>query len=256
MNSNIINKLLSPVKVLVIYASREQYTKQYYIEQREVTRVGSKNVIGPATAMPDDALNGIAKSIAKTNGDAMKHETLIGEHILYAPSISGRTIVIWYRKAQQRQINFGSKVGRKDDVTVKVPATLYVVDNKKLYVFALENDSRPTLKTKIYHAPFFNIYADGNVCLGTAPVGKSKAATFEKEAERFERGFYLAEQNGGAHSTASKRTLEAVWKEVIKTKSAYPKKELVQHSKYKTLEGLINSLTGKNVPHYEPHEEE
>ena len=119
--------------------------------------------------------------------------------------------------------------------------------NGKLYIYALMTDQRPTLSTKLYRAPFFNIYGDGNVCLGTAKIGKQKAKTYELEAERYERGFFMAEQSGGQSLNNCKTPLSKLWPALINNKAPFPSKaELVQHSTYKTFGTLLSKLIGNN----------
>jgi PRTRC genetic system protein B len=142
----------------------------------------------------------------------------------------------------RRSLNFDNHKSIKSDMTANLPATLYLVIDAKLYLYALMSSERPDEKTKLYNAPFFNIYETGNVCLGTAAVGKHKARTFELEADRFERAFYMAEQNGGQLNQC-KTPLVKLWNGLFKSKAAFPsKKELIQHSKYKTLGQLFEQL--------------
>lgn len=181
----------------------------------------------------------------------MLHDKLIGAHILHASHTAARTTVLWYRPAHTVPLNFSerllsvNKLAKKKPagaVNYPVPATLYLVRDGELFIFALAGNQRPGAKTKIYCAPFFNIYHDGRVCLGTANVGKHKAKTFEGEAQRFEAGFYQAEQNGGDQQNACKITLPKLWPTLAGV-AAFPVKQLNQH-KFKTLGKMLEKLIG------------
>lgn len=234
------NGRLRPQRAIIVYHDDRKIN--YYLESREI----KSNKDGYSFMAPAPLANHILKDIAQsfTRGDSgnMRHEKLVGAHILHGSSKPGRTVVVWYRPPMRRVLNFDGHISIKSGIGVWLPATLYVVIDTKLYLYSLMSGERPDQKTKLYNAPFFNIYDSGNVCLGTAAIGKQKATTFEREAERFERAFYMAEQNGGQVDQC-KTSLVKLWNSLIKSKKAFPsKKELVQHAKYKTLGQLFDNL--------------
>lgn len=244
MNDQLTNKRLLPARAIIVYHDKTK--SNYYLESREIKKTGSNYSFMAPVPMSDTVMREIGKSYMKKNGVDMRFNGLIKEHILLTLNKTGITAVMWYRPSMIKKLNFSSQLRIKGESKVKIPAILYLVINAKLYVYALMDDSRPDGKTKLYNAPFFNIYEDGNVCLGTAPVGNRKATTFEGEAERFERGFYMAEQNGGQSRDNCKTPLTKLWSDLIKKQTAFPaKKELQQHKKFKTLDQLIDKLISK-----------
>lgn len=249
MNSSTINRRLLPKKVIVIYNDdneRSNYSSasNYFLECRDIKRTSDKYEIGAPVPLAENVLKDIAMTYMKKNPFAIEFGGLISEHILFGSSVPGRTIVMWYRPSMERVLNFSKSLGIKQKSAVNVPATLYLLINGTMYIYAMMSSERPTLSTKLYNMPFFNVYEDGNICLGSAKVGTKKARTYELEAERFERGFYMAEQNNICN-TSSKTPLEKLWAQLIKSKAPFPcKKELIQHKKYKTLADLVNNLIG------------
>jgi PRTRC genetic system protein B len=182
----------------------------------------------------------IGKSYVAKNSIEMEHEQLVGDHLIHASNRVGNLILVWWRPAMRKVLNFDKHLKIKS-ATVNIPAMLFVLQNTSLYLFALMDDTRPVLQTKLYHAPFYNIYDDARVCMGTAPISKIKAKTFEKEAERFERAFFMAEQTGGISEKRCKTPLGSLWRSLIGTNKVFPaKKELVQHPKFKTLGTILN----------------
>lgn len=245
MNDTHTNKRVAPAMAIIVYTDKAR--ENYYLEQRALVNEGGKYVFQSPIPLADNVLKDIASSYIKSNGWKMEHDGLIPEHLLYGKSSIGQSIVIWYRPAMMRSLNFSSHLQIKGNHTVSVPATLYVAVNTNLYVFALMTDERPKTSTKLYKAPFFNIYTEGTVCLGTAPVGK-RTNSFEKEAERFERGFYMAEQNGGQSENNCKTPLPKLWNRIISEKISFPaKEELVQHQTYKTVGDIFTKLVSKSV---------
>jgi PRTRC genetic system protein B len=254
MNEITTNTRLSPRTSIVIY--HDDARNNYYLESRDIVKGPSGFEVMAAVPMSSSVLKGVAKAFTKNSGAAMSMGSLIPGHLLYGSNKIGQTSVMWYRPAQKRSLNFSSSLGIKGNSAVNIPATLYLVINNKLYIYALMDSSRPSEKTRLYNAPYFNIYQDGNVCLGTAPVGRVKARTYEGEAERFERGFYMAEQNGGNNRDGCKTPLVKLWKQLIKTGQAFPcKGELIQHKKYKTVGELLIKLIGNQNDGYEYQED-
>lgn len=246
MNDIYTNRRMSPSMAIVVYQDKSQYSPRCFLEKREIRLIGDKFTLMAPVPMADETLKEIAKAYMKTRTAGISFGGLIAPHLLFCQNKAGSTIVVWYRPAMPRSLNFSASLGIKNAREVKLPATLWAVHNKTLYIFSLMDDDRPNPSTKLYNAPFFNIYEDGNVCMGTAKVGQP-TKTFESEAERFERAFFLAEQNGGQSDGRCKSTLRVLWNGLIKSKGAFPsKKELIQHKKFKTLGDLISKLSGNN----------
>lgn len=248
MNNKIANKRLIPRRAIIVYADRidgYEGNQNYYLESREIKNVAGKYSMMAPVPLGNNVIKDIAMTFLKSNSVKMDMSGFIPEHILYGTNTPGRTVVMWYRPGMKRSLNFSSHLGIKGDSFIYTPACLYLVINRNLYIFGLMSNERPTLSTKLYNAPYFNIYSDGRVCLGTADVGKVKARTFQKEAERFESAFYRAEQNGGNTDRVCKLPLTKLWSTLIKKPVPFPSKnQLVPHSKFKTMGQLVDKLIG------------
>jgi PRTRC genetic system protein B len=244
MNQYLTNTRLIPRRAIIVYERAGQWSNDYYLEDREIKNQGGKYVFMAPVPLSHQAMRGIASSFIKKNALEMDFGGLVAQHLLLGINRPGICAVMWYRPAETRKLNFSGHLKIKGESTVQIPATLYLVFNDNLYLFALSDSKRPSGKSKLFNAPFFNIYADGRVCLGTAPVGKIRAKTFEGEAARFERAFYMAEQNGGTQNPC-KTPLERLWNGLIKNKGPFPtKKELIPQAKFKTIDELIGKLIG------------
>lgn len=241
MNDYKTNRGMTPVRAIIIYTG----DSEYYLESRDIKKIDKKLQLLAPQPLSDTMMKDIAKLYAKNNSADMKHGSLIDSNMLYACNEPGKLIVMWYRPAMKRSLNFSKGTNLPAKAIAWVPATLYIVHNTKLYIFALMTDERPTGDTKIYKAPFGNIYVNGNVCIGSAHIGKRRAKTFEKEAARYERGFYMAEQNQFDGKNMTKTPMLKLWGQLIKSKEKFPsKKELKKHEKYETLEDIIEDLLG------------
>lgn len=73
----------------------------------------------------------------------------------------------------------------------QVPPLLWLANKQNLVIFALASDRRPTEKTMLYHAPFFNVYDNGSVCMGTVDVNIKNSASIEEFTEAWEKYFSI-----------------------------------------------------------------
>jgi PRTRC genetic system protein B len=256
MNNFYVNSRLSPQAAIIIYKDRAEYSPQYFLEKREIKLVGDRYTLMAPVPLSEEQMREIAKSYVKTRAASVGFGGLIAAHLLYGLSRPGKTLVIWYRPAMVRSLNFSAALGIKGGTEVRTPALLFLADGNSLYIYALMDDNRPEAATKLYNAPFFNIYSDGRVCLGTARVGQ-RSTTYEGEAARFERAFFMAEQNGGNSENNCKTPLRVLWNGLIKSKASFPaKKELVQHKKFRTLGELLEQMTQGKHSNEEVYDEE
>jgi len=244
MNKNLLNTRLNPNCVLIVYRTPGKYNEKYFIEKRDVTTVGDKQILSAAVPLSDDVMKKIALSYAKEEGSRLMMDKLIPEFLLHGSNDITKKLIVWYRPAMKRSLNFSGNqtLSKLKNESAMVPATLYALHNKELYVFALPSNQRPTEKTKLFNAPFFNVYSDGKVCRGTAHFGKS-TNSFSGEIDRYERGFYMAEQGSMSNEKATKKPLRQIWASLLGKETPFPVKELVQHTKFKTLADLITKLS-------------
>ncbi|ABM39578.1 PRTRC system protein B [Polaromonas naphthalenivorans] len=89
--------------------------------------------------------------------------------------------MIWYTPACQRAMFFKTSSFTKDTFEAQgqlpTPGLVWLVMQGALYVYAYKGSGRPDKETKLYQAPFFNVWSQGKVCTGNAamPVGDNAA---------------------------------------------------------------------------------
>ncbi|MBN8790360.1 MAG: PRTRC system protein B, partial [Terrimonas sp.] len=105
-----------------------------------------------------------------------------------------------------------------------VPALLWIASKQKLYIYALKSDRKPTERTPLYHAPFFNVYADGNVCMGSVDVSIRKSASLEEFIAAWETYFF---NSYFSHLMQNHNPIQgncvSLWKKLRKTGEPFPK---------------------------------
>lgn len=104
------------------------------------------------------ALEGLAKSTF-----SLSHPSLLAG--------DGRRMV-FYCAPGPRRLHFSSAdpaLGALSGDSFPQPALLFDVSGRRVRVAALKGRSRPTPETRLYRAPYFNVFADDRVCWGSTP---------------------------------------------------------------------------------------
>lgn len=143
----------------------------------------------------------------------------------------GAQWMVWYSPASKRRVWFNaSDVGQKS-AEVPLPPLLFAVSPLGWHVFAMKTGRRPGASTQLYQAPFYNVWKDGKLCVGSTPKPQGDArwdpAAWEKAF--FESNFThsnvhgepLVHYRGGA---------AAFWKALLRGKKfqTFPKEVLVE----------------------------
>ncbi len=108
------------------------------------------------------ALRSIFERNAK--GDTLTDCEFIPESIL----AKGPSSLVWWKPAHVAPIFFqgdNAKLRGISGMKVSHPSLIFRTNGKSLTVFALKGSERPTLKTKLYEPPYWNIFDSRDVCL-------------------------------------------------------------------------------------------
>ena len=118
------------------------------------------------------------------------------------------------------------------------PALLFSASsNGELSVRALKEAKRPTPETNLFVAPYWNVYDDGRVCIGSmrTPRGFDLGIMAQWERAFFESEFN--HQNAHKLLTTHPRGFVCLWKEVYGAKT-FPVKYLADAGE--TLQNFVN----------------
>lgn len=169
--------LYEPKSALVYYQSLDK-DATIYVEHFDMDRNGSPINAHPLTVNEAKALAKSLQIDEEKDKTFLKPRGILPTNILHInPSKNGS--VVWYTKAQERQLYFVNSLGIPNE-KAQVPAMLWFADKGNLSVFALASNIRPTEKTPLYYAPFFNVHEDGTVCMGTVNVDIKNSASVEE----------------------------------------------------------------------------
>lgn len=227
--------LYHPLSALVFYQTKGS-SKSTYVEHFDMDKNGSPINAHPLTEREAKVL-AKALNTDKEKGKAfLKSKSILPTNILHInPSENGS--VLWYTKARKTKMFFIESLEIPKGMA-ESPAMLWYANKQNLMVFALATDRRPTEKTALYHAPFFNVYEGGNVCMGTVDVNIKNSASIEEFTTAWEDYFFnsyfshLMEDHNPV-----KGNCVSLWKKLIQTGEAFPKEVLKKNNR--TLKNLL-----------------
>lgn len=227
--------LYHPKSALVFYENNNR-NADLYVEHFDMDSNGNPINAHPLTVREANRLAKALRTDKEKDKAFLKPKGILPTNILHInPSKKGS--VLWYTKSQQRQLYFVDGLGIPNG-KAQVPPMLWYANKNSLFVFALASGRRPTKKTPLHYAPFFNIYENGNVCMGTVSIDIKNSASVEEFTTAWEDYFfnsYFSHLLGGYNPT--KGNCVNLWKKLIETGEAFPKEVLKKINK--TLKNLL-----------------
>lgn len=239
---NILNEITEnfetlyyPKSALVFYETKGTNTDMY-VEHFDMDKNGNPINAHPLTVKEANVLAKSLQTDEEIKKAFLKPKGILPTNILHInPSEKGT--VLWYTKAQQRQLYFVKGLGIPNG-KAQVPPMLWFANKNSLSVFALASDRRPTEKTPLHYAPFFNVYENGNVCMGTVTIDIQNSASVEEFIQAWESYFsnsYFSHLLGNYNPI--KGNCVTIWKDLIGTDNPFPKEVLKPNNK--TLKNLL-----------------
>lgn len=147
----------------------------------------------------------------------------------------GQDRLIWWTAPCTRPMFFEQSSYNKETFTgsavCPVPGLVWVaMPGNGLYVYAVKGPHRPDQRTKLYQAPFFNVWGRGKVCVGNATLPSQEEKWETAAWERTFFGSRFTHPNFGEKDRLTKGVSPTkFWKEMVADPTeAFPEKRLVQ----------------------------
>lgn len=227
--------LYHPKSALVFYETKGS-NNDVYVEHFDMDKNGNPINAHPLTEREAKVLAKALQTEKDKNSAFLKPSGILPTNILHInPSEKGT--VLWYTKAQKRQLYFVDGLEIPSGIA-SVPPIIWYANRNSLSVFALANDRKPTEQTPLYFVPFFNIYEDGKVCMGSVNVSIKNSASLEEFVSSWEEYFFNSYFSHllGNHSPINGNCVN-LWKDLIRTGKPFPKDVLKKNNK--TLKNLL-----------------
>ena len=229
--------LYHPTTALVFYQNNERNIETY-VEHFDMDEIGNPINAHPLTEREaKELVKALTINTQKEkNQDFLKPKGILLTHILHInPSENGS--VLWFTKSMKRQLFFTENLGISNG-TAEVPPMLWLANKRSLKIFALANNRRPTEKTELFYAPFFNVYENGNVCMGTVDVHIQNSTSLEEFTKKWEDYFFNSYFSHlmNEHNPINGNCVN-LWKSLINTEKQFPKETL--RTANRTLKNLL-----------------
>jgi PRTRC genetic system protein B len=220
-----------------LYIRHNQDTNaNYYIESYDMDDQGKPINAHPLSVQEADGLAKALTVSSKQEPVFLQAKGLLSENVLFIQSME-TGYAIWYTPAQKRNLLFSDNLGIPSG-EASVPALVWKASKSTLSIYALCDNQRPLADTSLYYAPFFNVYQDGSVCMGTVDVAIKKSTSLEAFMLEWENYFfnsYFSHLNGG-HCPVSGNIIQ-LWQSLLTSQQEFPSQLLLPAGK--TLNVLI-----------------
>lgn len=104
--------------------------------------------------------------------------------------------MIWWSPPQRRSLFFKKSTHNPETFDGRgvcpCPGLVLMAAERDMYVYAFKGSDAPSRQTKLYQAPFFNVWSRGKVCVGSADAPKDDR---RDDPDAWERMFF------GSHFT-------------------------------------------------------
>jgi len=229
--------LYHPKSALVFYESKG-LDKDIYVEHFDMDKNGTPINAHPLTEREAGALTKALMTEKQIQNSFLKPVGIMPTTILHINPSRDKGAVIWYTKSQKRPLFFIEGLGIPSGQGF-VPAMVWQATKNSLRVFAVLSNRRPTEKTTLYYAPFFNIYEDGRVCMGSVSIDIKNSASVEEFTRAWENYFfnsYFSHLMG--ENSPVKGNCVTLWKDLVISGRTFPTALL--KSSNKTLKNLLS----------------
>lgn len=219
-----IAPLYHPTAALVFYEAKEA-NAEAYVEYFDMDSSGSPINAHPLTVKEAQRLSKTLNTAKESSKAFLKPQGIIAGNILYIDS-SENGYVMWFTKATCKELFFTNGLDIPNGMA-NVPALLWIASKDKLNIYALKSDRKPTENTRLYYAPFFNVYENGTVCMGSVDVNIKKSSSLEEFTTAWESYFF---NSYFSHLMQNHNPIQgncvSLWKKLRKTGEPFPKEVL------------------------------
>jgi PRTRC genetic system protein B len=226
--------LYNPVKVFVVY-QKNNADKTIYVEAYDMDKNGYPINAHPLSLRESTELANALDTSDELKRNFLKPSGLLPKNVLFInPDHDG--YAIWYTPAQKVNLFFVDSLAIPNGKAF-VPPLLWKASKNTLYIYAMDADTEINEQTPLFHAPFFNLYADGKVCRGTVSISIKTDCLLEEFIHEWEQYFfnsYFSHLIGDASPV--KGNIIQLWQNLVFNGKPFPMKSL-----------LKNGLTIKNL---------
>ncbi|WPU91706.1 PRTRC system protein B [Mucilaginibacter sabulilitoris] len=194
------NNQFAPVKALLIYQNQaiqkdnygyETDKNEVYVESYDIGKRGQPINAHPLSIAEMVTLSKLFQATEELKTNYLKPKGLLPANVLYLDA-QAEGYVVWYTPPMATNLFFvdGLQIPKGE---AHIPAMVWKASKNSLNVYALKGKTKPNANTPLYHAPYFNIYDSGNVCMGTVQISIDRFTRLEDFICKWEAYLYIME---------------------------------------------------------------
>ncbi|MDR6513676.1 PRTRC system protein B [Chryseobacterium camelliae] len=224
--TNSFGTYFDPICALVFYQGNSGYTESY------VEYFDMKNGL-PINPHPITVLEGqrlaTALQVKEENMNVLRSDGILPNNLLSFDAKS--SAIVWFTKAGVRELFFDKNLGIQSG-KAHIPPLVWIADRKTLHLYALSSNRKPTLNTPLLYAPFFNVYQNGSVCMGTVDIATAETGSVNELMMLWENYFfnsYFSHLMSGHNPVNGNCVM--LWENLIGTGKSFPSEMLLKTTK-------------------------
>lgn len=227
-------------KAILLYETEVQGNRAYHATVHPVDH----NETGTPTVMPGTLLTreALEDAVVRLSSSAELRTWSFVDDCVIA---SGSDMCVWFTLPCVKRMAF-AYAGLTEAGAASQPGMLWLAWRRALWVFALEtNDGRPKLSDPVCHAPHFNVWKGGRVCLGSMPVPNRMSPG------AWLSSFYGSEfshpNDGATWQVKHRGGVTALWRKLMKEggRKPFPVNTLVRTGA--TIEQIVEAVMSTGV---------
>jgi len=183
----VLDQIYLPYKALLFYHSQSE--SDHYVESYDMDSDGRPINAHPLSLRESRGLSAsLNKSSTEKTSGFLKPEGLIPQNVLHCEP-TGEAYAVWFTPMRRKHLLFRKELGIEDGEAC-LPPLLWRATKNQLWIWALGKEDRPELNSSLYHAPFFNCYPDGRVCMGNVDINIPQGCRLEKFMAQWEHYYF------------------------------------------------------------------
>jgi PRTRC genetic system protein B len=213
--------LYHPIKAFVVFERKSDYNQNTaYVECYDMDKDGFP-INGHQLSVKE--ANALAKSLLiaeKKQRNFLNPKSLLSPDVVFLKT-GNDGFAIWRTPEQKIKLLFTESLGIPCG-EANIPALLWKAGKNSLSIFAVQ-DERINVGSHLYHAPFFNVYADGRVCMGNVAVKIPNDCQLEIFMALWQDYFFNSYFSHlfGQHVPVTGNIVQ-LWQNLISTKEVFP----------------------------------
>lgn len=199
-------------KALLFYTNLAD-SQDVRVEAYDMDEKGRPINAHPLTVNESKAL---ATSLSKSRNvytGFLQYNGVLPAHLLFVDA-SDEGYALWYTPAQKARLLF------KEGLTIpngeaQLPPLIWRATSKHVELYAVSSSERPTGETPLYHAPFFNVYLDGRVCMGNVDIDFDEDCNLLDFMNGWEHYFFNSYFSHSISGSPIQGNLVSVWQQLV-----------------------------------------